>query len=356
MGEKKYSSSITLCFSVLGLYASFLTWSVLQERINTKPYGSADGITEPEFFKAPLIINVTQALLASITGYIYSYINQKSDPFDIFFKNDRETARSMFKSFVLISITSSLSSPVGYSSLKHIDFLAYLLAKSCKLIPVMLVHKAFYRTKFPFYKYLVAVMVTAGVAIFTLSHSSKKSSKDEINDGNIALGVGQLLGSMLLDGLTNSTQDQLFKLQNTKGSPAKLSGAKLMCVLNAFVFVLTLAYTIAFKYESEVTYTINFAKKYPEVLTNILQFSACGAFGQVFVFIILENFGSLVLITATVTRKMISMILSVVLFGHTLNYMQWLGVGFVFGGIGYEAYLNLLSKKSSKATIEKKNN
>ena len=39
----------------------------------------------------------------------------------------------------------------------------------------------------------------------------------------------------------------------------------------------------------------------------------------------------------TVTRKMFTMIISVVAFGHRLTSMQWLGVGLVFGGIGWEA-------------------
>jgi UDP-galactose transporter B1 len=34
---------------------------------------------------------------------------------------------------------------------------------------------------------------------------------------------------------------------------------------------------------------------------------------------------------------MFTMIISVLAFGHTLSQMQWLGVGLVFGGIGWEA-------------------
>ena len=73
---------------------------------------------------------------------------------------------------------------------------------------------------------MVAGSVTVGVIIFTLSHSSTKSKAD-ISDGKTALGMAQLIGSMLLDGLTNSTQDQLFKLRGTSPSNkhTKLTGA-----------------------------------------------------------------------------------------------------------------------------------
>ena len=52
----------------------------------------------------------------------------------------------------------------------------------------------------------------------------------------------------------------------------------------------------------------------------------------------------------TVTRKMLSMIFSVVAFGHSLSNMQWLGVGLVFGGIGAEAEMKRQSEAAKKAT------
>lgn len=344
---KKQGLIFTLAICVGGLYGSFLSWSVLQERINTKPYGTNTQTGEPDFFKAPLIINIIQAFFACIVGLVYSLVTTRSNPMSIFTKSDRSIANKYFKTFFLISITSGLSSPLGYESLKHVDYLAYLLAKSCKLIPVMLVHIVMYGTKFPAYKYAVALSVTFGVAVFTLAHSSSKS-KTSITDGRTVLGMSQLIGSMLLDGLTNSTQDHLFKIQfaseNKDKKIVKITGANLMCVLNLFVCVLTLAYTLTFKFD-EITYTYNFMSQYPPVLANILEFAVFGSIGQVFVFIILEKFDSLILITATVTRKMISMILSVVLFGHHLNITQWFGVALVFGGIAYEALVKFAQGK-----------
>ena len=65
----------------------------------------------------------------------------------------------------------------------------------------------------------------------------------------------------------------------------------------------------------------------------------------------LSIFGSLLLVTVTVTRKMLTMLLSVIWFGHTLSTMQWLGVGLIFGGIGIEAEL---SKREKQKKIKAK--
>lgn len=342
----KDSKAVTLIFCVLGLYALFLSWSLLQERINTKPYDHEESI--PVFFKAPLVVNTIQALFASLVGLVYSVVAHKQNPFAVFASPQEKGSTgglTFLKYFVIIALTSSLSAPIGYQSLKHVDYLAYLLAKSCKLLPVMLVHFVLYRTKFPPHKYLVAAMVTGGVTVFTLGHSSGK--KGSLNDGNTLLGMAQLMASMLLDGFTNSTQDQLFKLRS---HTQKVTGASLMCILNILVFLLTFSYILVFKFEAEALYTYNFIKQYPRALVDILAFAAFGAVGQVFVFIILEKFDSLILVTATVTRKMISMILSVVLFGHHLNIWQWSGVMLVFGGIGYESFLKISSKKTKAKT------
>ena len=53
--------------------------------------------------------------------------------------------------------------------------------------------------------------------------------------------------------------------------------------------------------------------------------------------------------TVTVTRKMFTMILSVVAFGHRLSRMQVLGVGLVFGGIGVEAAIARREKLAKEA-------
>ena len=67
----------------------------------------------------------------------------------------------------------------------------------------------------------------------------------------------------------------------------------------------------------------------------------------------LATFSSLLLVTVTVTRKMLTMILSVVWFGHRLRGRQWAGVGLVFGGVAAEAWIGK-REKNAKALLAKK--
>jgi len=235
-----------------------------------------------------------------------------------------------------VALTQTLASPFGYASLKHIDYITYILAKSCKLLPVMFLHVTLFRRKYPLYKYLVVAAVSAGVAVFTLYPSHpKKAKKSGVSneEKNVIWGMMLLMINLLFDGLTNTIQDDIF----AKAPKGTVSGPQMMVALNTLSSVLTSAYLVLNPWSTELKDALAFIGKHPKVGIDILGFAFCGAVGQVFIFYTLAKFGSLVLVTVTVTRKMLSMVFSVVAFGHSLSIMQMLGVGLVFSGIGAEA-------------------
>lgn len=210
----------------------------------------------------------------------------------------------------------------------------------------MALHISVFRKKYPLYKYLVVLCVTLGVAVFTLHNPStaKKAAKKGVKaDASKALGLFLLSVNLLMDGLTNTVQDEIF------GRWKGFTGQQMMCAQNIISTGLTVTYLLLSPYlagtpvssylssPNELRDAMAFIRAYPSVGWDVLAFSACGAVGQVFIFHTLAHFSSLLLVTVTVTRKMLSMLVSVVLFGHVVTGMQWVGVGLVFGGIGAEA-------------------
>jgi len=350
---KKQAGLIELVIAVAGIYASFLTWAFLQERLTTTPYGHE---SSPELFKFPVFLNTIQSLFAALMGFLYLYTTTPkgaSLPPLI-------PTRAILTPLFMIALTSSLASPFGYASLAHIDYITFILAKSCKLLPIMFLQITIFQKRYPLYKYLVVLAVTAGVAVFTLhaSSSSKKSSKPKL--GNSSWGLILLGINLLLDGLTNSTQDYIF----TTFRP--YSGPQMMCANNMMSSIITLSYLALSPYlvhtgigeylgmdiasgGGELTAAIAFMRRHPSVWTDVLGFAACGAVGQVFIFYTLSAFSSILLVTVTVTRKMLSMIFSVFWFGHSLTGMQWLGVGLVFGGVGAEGIIQRREKAAKEA-------
>lgn len=322
------NNTIQLLLCVLAIYTSFISWSYFQEKLVSTDYGTN------AFFHAPLVINITQSLLCIVTGTIYLYTKTKNDlniPFIPKF-----TKRSILLLYA-ISISQSISAPLSYQSLDHVDYVLYLLAKSCKLIPVMFVHYILFGTRYPLQKYAVAIIITLGVGIFTID-GMKSGVKSPGEDGNIVLGIAMLCGSLLLDGFMNSAQDVLFK------STASMTGAHLMVLLNLFTMINLTVYSILFTNQIRNIFEFVVVNG-SECLYDLFKFSLCGALGQIFIFITLEKFSSVVLVTVTVTRKMLSMAVSVLLFGHVLTIKQWFGLILVFLGVIMESVIKIFSKK-----------
>ncbi|CAL5867325.1 uncharacterized protein PFLUO_LOCUS1540 [Penicillium psychrofluorescens] len=357
-----------LLICVLGIYAAFLSWGVLQEAITTtaypiRPATAAEPEPPTERFTYSLVLNTIQSSFAATTGFAYLYL---STPKGQKIPSVFPTRRILFP-LLLVSISSSLASPFGYASLAHIDYLTFILAKSCKLLPVMLLHLTIFRKRYPLYKYGVVLMVTLGVATFTLHHpgtSKKVAASAAKQNGSSMYGILLLSINLLLDGLTNTTQDHVFTSPKTY---TRFTGPQMMVAQNVLSTVLTAAYLLLMPHisqsgllhnllpipippstETELFGALSFLSRHPEALKNVLGFATCGAIGQVFIFYTLSKFSSLLLVTVTVTRKMLTMLLSVFWFGHSLSGGQWLGIGLVFGGIGAEAVVQRQEKKAKE--------
>ena len=259
------------------------------------------------------------------------------------------------------ALMASIGSPFGYAALRYIDYPTQILGKSCKLVPVMLMNIVLYRRKFALHKYVVVSTVTLGISLFMLyapATSGKGNGKGKGAASNSLLGIALLLVNLMVDGAINSTQDEVFVRY-------RISGSQMMLFMNAFATAITTTSMLiplpsipivnpslpGAGRHSELANALAFIRSHPAVLKDILLFSGAGAIGQLFIFDTLEQFGSLALVTITVTRKLFTMLLSLVVYNHCLSLGQWVGVITVFAGIGIEA---LVKRQESKEKQHRK--
>ncbi|KAL1917536.1 uncharacterized protein VTP21DRAFT_3929 [Calcarisporiella thermophila] len=317
-----------LALSVLGIYACFLTWGVLQERVTTTTYGP-----NKDRFKHFIFLNLVQSLIASLVAFFYLLITRQP-------LGDRSP--SLLGQYAQVAFFQAVASPFGYAALKHIDYPTMILGKSCKLVPVMFMNIILYRRRFPLHKYITVFLVTVGVSIFMLLQPVDPSKKKNVASSSL-WGIFLLTVNLLIDGVTNSTQDHVFHRY-------RVSGQQMMFYMNLFSSLL-MALWLLNPWNPEFSSALQFLQTHPKIVMHILLFAGCGACGQLFIFYTLEQYGSLVLVTVTVTRKLFTMVLSVFYFGHVLTLGQWGAVFLVFAGIGLEAYVKRAEKL---AKMEKK--
>ncbi|KAJ1555042.1 UDP-galactose transporter [Cladochytrium tenue] len=326
---------VELAIVVAGIYALFLSWGVAQERVTTSDYAGK----RFRYFMCVFPQPGVRALAVSLPD------------------------RGLLGKFAQLSVISVMASPFGYASLKFIDYPTMILGKSCKLVPVLLMNAVLYGRRFPLHRYAIAALVTAGVSAFMLLHprSDDARARDDRKRAERTVlqslwGLALLAVNLLLDGITNSTQDRIF--HTARGT---LKGPHMMLYMNVGATILTLSYMFATEAASatgalgtggtagELRAAVAFCAAHPRALADLLAFAACGALGQCFIFHALERFGAVTVVTVTVTRKMFSILLSVFLYDHRLVPAQWLAVAAVFAGIALEAFWKPSSASTAAA-------
>ncbi|KAF8983545.1 UDP-galactose transporter [Entomortierella lignicola] len=324
---------LRLAGCVAGIYTCFLTWGYYQEKVSTTPYGQ-----DASKFKFFIFLNLIQSLFASSIAYLYLKVQGKSI---------EKPSTPLLLKYLQVALIAVTAAPFSYAALKHIDYPTMILTKSCKLVPVMFMNILLYRRKFPTYKYVCVALVTIGVSGFMLLAPLDEHSKGKKGAVNSSFyGLFLVTINLTLDGIINSTQDQIFHAY-------KVTGQQMMCLMNVFMSAFMTIWLLN-PWNLELSSALEFCKTHPAIINDIVMFSICGALGQCFIFYTLEQYGSLSLVTVTVTRKLFTILLSVVAYGHKLNHKQWLMVAVVFSGIGLEAYVKRAEKLEKMAASDKK--
>ncbi|KAM7540356.1 hypothetical protein Aperf_G00000029772 [Anoplocephala perfoliata] len=292
-----------LVFCALGVFCSYFLYGILQETITRTKYGESK-----ESFTYVLSVLFIQCFVNVLFAYIA--LNRKPE----------RKANLASKDYALCALSYIGAMFCSNTSLHYVDYPTQVVGKSIKPIPVMLLSVIWARKRYPLKRYLFVLMITMGVILFM--YKGGGSSKRDASGG---LGWGHLLllVSLTLDGLTGGMQED-FR------SRAHVGPYSLMMKLNLWSL---LCLGLAIIAKNELFSFLVFVGKYPIVLVNILLFGVISAVGQMFIYKMVVNFGSLMCSIVTTTRKFFTVLASVVLFGHAISAQQTFGAVLVFSGL-----------------------
>lgn len=214
----------------------------------------------------------------------------------------------------------------SYAAMKYINFPTTVLAKSCKMLPVMVIGLLFGK-RYSLQNWVCMTAVGGGIAMFNYLKVGKGAADESSNS---VFGLSLALLSLICDGLTGAIQDH----QRQSYQP---TSHQLMFNVNFFS---TLVLIPAVFLTGGIWYSLAFFQAHPEILGEILTFSVVSALGQNFIFLSVTKLGSLACSLITTTRKFFTILASVVLFRHPLVLGQWVAVGIVFSALSY----NILQK------------
>merc|ERR1712176_1178508 len=151
-----------------------------------------------------------------------------------------------------------------------------------------------------------------------------KSKKGESS----VTGLVFLCAALACDGIVGGTQKGMKKALAEKGMKEK--NFEMQFLTNFYMALTAVVFTFVL---GELEPGLNFLRKNPEILSNVIQFAACSAVGQAFIFFTISSFDPLVCTTVTTTRKVFSVLYSIFAKGHQLNAQGWTGIAMACGGI-----------------------
>ena len=290
-------------------------------------------------FKSPIFLSTCQSALSSMSALLYLLLRRKPgqtfsellglSPPEVnansrpngaangaanghaksnghgFTSPNQSTTRSLLLRYLQCSLFITFAAPFGFAALTHISYPAMVLAKSCKLVPVMVMNVLLYRRAFARHKYIVVALVTVGITIFMgfgEGGDKKHSAKGQDNPAmwHSVIGMTYLLINLILDGATNSTQDEIFARYKVSGQQMMLWINLLCTLLTSLISILPLPYIPVLHPskggESEFKNALEFLRTHPTIIYPLAQFALTGALGQLFIFETLQHFGSLTLV------------------------------------------------------------
>lgn len=316
-------TALKLSFCAAGLQGAYLTWGVLQERIMTQKYDELleDGTLKKVKFEESQFLVFTNRVLALAVAGVYILIAEQP----------RHSA-PLYK-YSYSSFSNIMSSWCQYEALKFVSFPTQVLCKASKMIPVMIMGKVISSKTYPYHEYLVAVLLSFGTSLFLLSHNSGHKSEQPTT----VVGLFILLGYMLFDSFTSNWQSELFKQH-------KMSSVQMMFGTNIFSSLFTFCSLLQ---TGGLLRSIAFTTRHPEFMSHIFLLSFTSAVGQLFIFYTINSFGPIVFVIIMTARLVFSIVLSCIIYQHSLAAQAIVGVAIVFGTISLRIYLRYKAKQQT---------
>lgn len=312
--------SVQLALCAAGIYACYLNYGLLQEKIYSVEYGAAG-----EKFRFSTFLLCVQTATNALGAFIALAVMRAPV--------GRPAPRAMSE-YAVVALSYVSAMWFSFTALGHMSYPMQALGKSSKMVPVMLLGIVIRGRRYTRRDFACVGLITAGVAMFSYKPAAAAAAAP-----TSSLGIALLLLSLFCDGITGPLQERLVARRQP-------STHQLMLWQNACACAWLL---VALGVSGEGAEALRFVARYPAVLTNVMLFSTVSALGQNFIFYTVRHFSALAVTTITTTRKMFTVLLSIVVFKHRIVPRQWAGLVLVFTAIGWEAYAKSKKKAATAA-------
>lgn len=318
-----FQQAAKFTFAFTGLLVSYLTWGYMQELIMTTKFEPTKHSPNGTFPSAAFCV-FSNRFLAIIVAMVAVKLKHGA----VYANNT-----APLQAFTPCALSNTMSSWSQYASLRYVSFPVQTVFKSSKIIPVMIMGKILKGTVFPCSQYVEALIITIGVAIFSVA--SQESSSENATE---VLGLVFMLMYICFDCFTSQWQSKIYDIYGK----ANVDPYQMMLGVNTSAICITTAGLI---YSGDFPKVWEFFLVNPNVLTYNIVTAITSASGQLCIYYTIKEFGPIVFTIIMTVRQMISICISAYKFGHHISSIALCGAVLVFGVLFYQIRRKYLAKK-----------
>ena len=202
------------------------------------------------------------------------------------------------------------------------------LAKSAKIVPVMMGQLILGGSTYGCRDYAFAGLLVTGTVLLSLGTTSAQHPQ-ETDSTDTTTGIAFVVLSLVMDGCTGGLQKKLKR--DTAAAPPTTYDF----VLYTHCSMLLVALLVAVG-TGDLGQGVVFVSQNPPVALRVAQLCLLSVLGQSFIFYVISCFDPLVCATVTTTRKMWSVLLSIAAFQHQLTATGYAGLTLALSGLVLE--------------------
>lgn len=351
ISELSYSSKLLICIG--GIYVFFLLQSISQQKMyQIKAVDTQFSFT----FTLMASVTLTACILANVVFRLSSHnrcikvqpaslFHAAHTSFTLWSSTDTkehsrrdiimQKLKELWSDRMAVDIILCASSFVvakftGWHALTLVDFPSQALSKCAKPVAVFIVAFFTKTQKYSFRQIVIVLWIVS--SLFTFNMTKPYESHADVK--SVIIGNMLLLVSLMCEGYTADRQDKLALIH-------QMSGLQMMEQINrsAALFVLPMAVVL------ELRGFIAFCWRFPQVIPLTVIFAATSAVGQVFLYASISTIGALQTSLVTTSRKLLTVLVSVVLFDKSLLPLQWAALCSVFAAVLTKTYLTFCKSR-----------
>ncbi|VDL89269.1 unnamed protein product [Schistocephalus solidus] len=170
-------------------------------------------------------------------------------------------------------------------------------------------------------------LISAGVSLVVISSPVNAQRTSSATFDSLS-GCVLILGYILCDSLTATTEEHLFKMY-------RLSVLKMMFGCGCWAAAFTV---VSLAGKNSLASSVTFAQEHPLFLTDVTLSALCSGLGQILIFLTISRFGAATFVIIMTIRQALSILVSCIIFDHSINTTGLFGFCVTFSAVFFRIF------------------